>query len=321
MDNILTLEQKSTLLLKLEKWECPVKYSYIFDEWALLWDKIERKRIKKSWEYSESELLEKNIEIYLNELWNPSKLCIFDFWCWTWNTIKWMLDILIKKWIYIYYHWFDISNEILKIAELNFSKYKWKINFNSSILDFETDNLITKINEVRKDYHKIPVLGMLLWNTVWNFDSTERVISNIMDSLRLEDRFIIWIEQSNINNEDKIEKMILWYKSKLVYDLSFTTLKYLWFKENDWKYFVKFNKNNNTIEWFIKLNINKKIKILDNEIFFNKSEKIKIFHSKKLNSQELSKLIVSDLWYRIWNLSTNLEDTYCQVLIQTKKYY
>jgi len=311
--------QISSLILSLEKSISPLKYSYITEKWAKWWEIIEKNRAKIGWNYAEYELLKDNIDIYLQDIWNPQEICFFDFWCWTWNTSKWMLEKLIKKWIIVHYHWFDISENIIKLAKKNIWNLWKNYTFNSTILDFETFNLSNILIDIRNSYNNIPVIGMLLWNTIWNFDSMERIIINIMDSFRIQDRMIIWVEKSDLNNEKRMNEMIEWYKSSNVFNVLFSTLEYFWLNKINWKYNVFFNKEKNSIEWYFQLINSVTLSIWDNDLIFWKWDKIKLFQSKKMNEGSLTNLLL-DLDLRIWSTRTNIKNTFIQTMIWSKKY-
>ena len=279
---IFTENQISAIILSLEKNISPLKYSYITKKWTEAWNNIEEDRIKLWWNYAEYELLQNNIEMYLDDIWNPEEICFFDFWCWTWNTPKWMINKLLKKGIKVNYHWFDISENILKISKNNIGSMWKNYRYNSTILDFENFNLSNILIEIRNNYWNIPVIWMLLWNTIWNFNSIERILINIMESFRIKDRMVIWIEKSDLNNDKRMENMINWYKSENVFNLSFSTLEYFWLKKEKW-------------------------------------DKIKLFQSKKMNESTLTALL---LWldFRVASTRTNLKNTFIQSMIWAKRY-
>ncbi len=311
--------QISAINLSLEKAISPLKYCYITDNGSNAWSNIEIDRIKLGWNYAEYELLKDNIEMYLDDIWNPLEICFFDFWCWIWNTTKWMLEKLLEKWVKVNYHWFDISEKILKIAKNNIG-YLWKnYTFNSTILDFENFNLSNILIEIRNSYWNIPVIWLLLWNTIWNFDSIDRILINIMESFRLKDRMIIWIEKSDLNNEKRMKEMKDWYKSDDVFNLAFSTLEYFWLLKERWNYNVIFNTEKNMIEWFFQLKEKVILNIDWNEIFYEKWDKIKLFQSKKMNEYTITRLL---LWldYRVASIRTNLKNTFIQTMISAKRY-
>ena len=318
-NQIFDKNQISALTLSLEKSISPLKYLYITEEWAKWWDKIEKDRAKMWWNYAEYELLKDNIDIYLQDIWNPKEVCFFDFWCGTWNTPRWMLEKLVKRWIIVHYHWFDISKNIIKLAKKNIWNLWDNYTFNSTILDFETFNLSNILIDIRDSYNNIPVIGMLLWSTIWNFDSVERIIVNIMEAFRIEDRMIIWIEKSDLNNEKRMKEMIEWYKSKDVFNVIFSTLKYFWLKKTEWNYDVFFNKEKNVIECYFQLLNDTQLTVWKNKIFFEKWDKIKILQSKKMNESSFAKLLL-DLDFRIWSTRTNIKDTFIETMICSKRY-
>jgi hypothetical protein len=53
----------------------------------------------------------------------------------------------------------------------------------------------------------------------------ERVISNILEACRLEDKLVIGIERADIQNRRRYDDMIRSYKQKDVFEFVFATLK------------------------------------------------------------------------------------------------
>jgi len=189
--------QLSSILLWLEKWDIPLKYTYITPEWAKARSKIEKLRIQKGQSFADAALLKDSIELYLQELNNPKELAIFDFGCGTWETVKETLQKLSLMWIHVRYHAFDISQSIINLCKQNISKIK-NCTFDYSIIDFEISNLVNILYDIRLKYNNIPVLWLLLWNTVGNFSSMERILTNILEACRIGDRLVVGIERADI---------------------------------------------------------------------------------------------------------------------------
>jgi len=312
-------EQLWILTLSLEKWECPLKFAYINEKWAKAWQEIEKQRTQTNSAYAESELLKNNIQIYLNELWDPKEVAIFDFWCGTGETVKWVLLKLQELWIKTNYHAFDISENIISLCKETIWNIWNNYSFDRTILDFETYNLTNILYETRKKYNDIPVLGMLLWNTIWNFDSMERIISNIMESFRIKDRLVIWIEKIDISNQKRFLSMMNWYQTDTVYDLIFSTLETIWVKKEYWTFNTIFNTKNNSVEWYFEANKDLDIKVWKSLIYIEKQDKIRLFRSAKLDEAQFAKLFL-DLNLRIASIRTNQSNTFIEVLLSPNKY-
>ena len=226
MNKIYNKSEISELVLNLEKWICPIKFAYKTPQWTKYWWIIEEDR-KKEWVmFAEPKLLKDTVDIYLQEIWNPDSLCLFDFGCGIGETPKSMIKELLKRWKKVYYHAFDISEIMAKQAQQNLSNLWENFNFAYTILDFETFNLTNVLIDIREKYNNIPVIGMLLWSTIWNFESMERVITNIVNSFRINDRFIFWIQKTHLSNEKKLNSMIDEYQSDKLFTFVTTTLKY-----------------------------------------------------------------------------------------------
>jgi uncharacterized SAM-dependent methyltransferase len=176
------------------------------------------------------------------------------------------------------------------------------------------------IFESRKNYWNKPILWLFLWNTIWNFLSIERVLSNIMDALDLKDKLLIWIEKVDLQNERWLNKMLDWYRTINSFKHDFSTLNFLWFKEQYWDFEIIFNRINLSVEDYFVFNKNFKIEINWEKFEFNSWEKIKIFHSRKVNEESFSKLLTS-LDLRICNLRTSKDNLYLETLVENKKIF
>jgi hypothetical protein len=305
----------------LWKWYIPIKYSYITNNWAKFWSKLEDEKKNCNWWINyDLNLLLDSINLYISELNNKDEIIFFDFWAWLWNTVIPTIRQLIQKWYKVYYHAFDISEKIISLLKNNFKVNNIKINFNYTIIDFEEKDLSEIIFEVRKKYKNKPILWLFLWNTIWNFLSIERVLFNIMDALDLKDKLVIWIERVDLQNQRWLNSMLNWYKTKFSHDHDFATLKYLWFKQEYWNFDVIFNNINSSVETYFIFKKNFEIKLDWKKYKFNTWEKIKLFHSKKVNEEEFSKILIG-LDLRICNLRTSKDNLHLQSLVENKKIY
>lgn len=319
MENIFTSAEESIISLYLEKGICPLKYAYKTEKWAHAWDEIEKARAVDGGNFAESELLVNNIETYLDELGKPNEVVLFDFWCGTWETVKGVLLKLLDLGIHVHYHAFDISPEILKLCKANIWKLWKKYSFDSTILDFESSNLVNILSDIRAQYNNIPVLGMLLWSTIWNFDSMERITSNITESFRITDKLIIWIEKFDISDDRRKNELVNTYNNDLAFDVTFSTLEYFWVKKDDGEWNVIFNNKNLSVEIYFEIIKEKIILVWEQKINFKKWDRIKLSQSKKLNEAQFAQMFL-DLDLRIASMRTNEKNTFIEMMLSPKKY-
>lgn len=319
MENIFTKSEESIISLYLEKWDSPLKYAYKTEKGSRSWEQIEIERTTKWSNFAEHDLLVNNTEVYLQELWNPSELVIFDFWSGSWDTIKGILEKLLSLWIIVHYHAFDISENIINICKKNIWTLWDKYTFDATLLDFETSNLVNILSDIRWKYNNIPVMGMLLWNTIWNFESMERVIANIIDGFRLSDRLVVWIEKIDISDDRRKENMLQTYHNQLVYDFTFSTLEYYGIYLSDGECVVIFNNKEVAIEIYFEFKKQRKIIIWEHKVNFNIWDRVKLWRSKKLNESEFAQLFL-DLDLRIANMRTNEKNTFMEIMVAPKKY-
>lgn len=315
---VFTDQQLSSIILWLEKWDIPVKYSYITQHGAKAREKVEKQRIQKWQPYADSLLLEKSINIYLQELWKPSTVAIFDFGCGTWQTVIQTIKNLTQQWIQIKYHAFDISQNIVNMCQKNITKHT-DCDFSYSIIDFETYNLIDILSQTRSIYKNIPVLWLLLWNTVGNFSSMERLITNILEWFRIQDRLCIGIERADIYNKKRYNNMLKTYNHSDSLNVMSATISELWIHINQCIYEATFNEKSSSIEWFVTMNQEINLNIWGTSFKLNKWDTIRIWQSRKIDETTFSKLFL-DLDLRIANLRTNESNTYIQALVWPKKF-
>jgi len=313
--------QLNKIVHSLQKWNIPIKYSYISKQWAEAWAISEDNKKTCNWWFNHDlNLLKNTINLYISELEIKKEINIFDFGSWIWNTIIPTIKYLDEKWYTINYHAFDISENIIELLKKNFIKNNLNIKINYTIIDFEDKDLSECIFEARKSYNNWPILGLFLWNTIWNFNSIEKVLSNIMDSLEIKDKLLIWIERVDLENDRWMNSLLEWYKNKNSQKHDFATLSYLWFKEKDWEFKIIFNKTKLSVEDYFIFTNNSEIEINWEKFTFKIWEKIKIFSSKKINEEEFSK-ILNSLDLRICNLRTSKDNLYLQVLVENKKIF
>lgn len=313
--------QLNKILLWLQKWNIPIKYSYITEKWANTWSLLEdEKKTCNWWLNYDKDLLLDTIDLYISELNIENEITLFDFWAWIWNTTLPVIKYLLNKWFIINYHAFDISENIIKLLKQNLKDNNIEINIDYTIIDFEEKDLSESIFEIKQKYNNSGVLWLFLWNTIWNFTSIERVLSNIMDSLDLNDKLVIWIERVDLENDRWLKSMLNWYKNIISSEHDFATLEYLWFKKENWNFETIFNKSLLSVETYFVFRDNLILEMEWKRYMFNEWEKIKIFHSKKINEEEFSKILVW-LDLRICNLRTSKDNLYLQVLVENKKIY
>lgn len=317
--SIFSEAQISALSLALEKGDCPVKYTYITEKWAKAWNEIEIARAQNGGNYAEYELLRDNIDIYLQDIGNPQEIAFFDFGCGTGKTVKGMIERLQKRGLSIHYHAFDISQEIINICQETIGNLGSNCSFDYTILDFETSQLTQTLFEVRKRYKNVPVIGLLLGSTIGNFDSVEHVITNIMQSFRIQDRMVVGVEKFDASNEKRMGIMIEGYQQEIALNMAFTTLEHFWLSKEDGNFDVIFNAKNNAIEILFIFNKDITLSIWGNIVSFERGDKVRLIKSEKTNEALFIKRLL-DLDLRIGCLRTNLKDTFMEVLIGAKRY-
>ncbi len=311
-NTIFTPAELSELILNLEKWICPIKFTYKTPQWSKYWSIIEEKREKNKKLFEHPKLLKDTINIYLQEIDNPDSLCLLDFGCGAGVTVKPMISKLLSMGKKIHYHAFDISEKMVQLAQKNLQDLWDNLHFDYTLLDFENYNLTNILVDIRKKYGGLPTIAMFLGSTIGNFESMERIITNIMNSIRISDRFVVQIQKHNLTIEKKIKELIEEYESPEVFKFVIGTLQYFGLDITKWKHKAIFNPRNSAIETYLTIDGYK--------ITFNKGDKVQTLLSKKLDEEKSIRLFLN-LDYRIANLRTNSQDTFMEFMIATKKYY
>ncbi len=321
MENTFSNRELSKIHFELSRGDLSTKYNYKTKKGAEAWLKIEnleKEKLYKPYSAYESDLLIKNKDVYLNEIWkNSNKIVIFDFWPGEWRAVEGFLKEISKE-KKIFYHSFDISKDILEKNKQKIQKIT-NIEYDSSIIDFEDSSFFELIMETKEKYNN-KILGLLLGNTIGNFSSINSILKNILAPFSIDDKLVLWIAKSDLKNQNWIRETLKWYKSKEVNQFVESTLNYLWISSEQFDYDVEFNEKETSIDMTVIFKENTIIKIKEKEIFFKKDQKIRIGKSEKADDVKMTK-IFSDLNIRIANMSTSKDDDYVQFCLSNKTFY
>jgi len=308
-----TKRQEAELITSLQwRGEIPLKFAYLW-EGSKNRENIAKKR---SWWWinlTEKVLLSKRINDFLKSFENKEKINVFDVWCWDGLPILPILDELNKNGVKFRYVPLDISQELLDIAEKNIqSRYDCEIK--KILFDFELWNF----SETTYDLKIWGYSNLLcfMWSTVWNFWDKNRVLSNMRDSMWIDDFLLIGVEMTNFS---KINKVIQHYQWDLIERFHYFIPNQINIIKEDTNFIATWNDKDNQIEARIIINKNQNVKIWKYNFILEKDEQILVWRSTKFNERSFTKLL-SDSWFRTELLTTTSDRSYVLSLLQPTRY-
>lgn len=312
----------SYIYLFLSKGDLPVKYVYKTTQGTNLWSSMEN--ASGNWydpfSVYESKLLLKNSITYLEEIKNNGKeIVIFDFGPGEGRSVEKFLEKLSKK-QKVFYHAFDISQFILEKNKKRITNISKNINYNSTIIDFESWDFFEEVVKVRLKYDNKNVLGLFLGSTVGNFTSIKGILQKMLQPFGKDDRIVLGIAKSEINNKIWLKELINTYEDKKVIDFGFSAIQELGVKKENVLLEIEFNYKESAIEWVSTFKNDTIINIGNKELEFKKGHKIRIGKSEKVNEIKMIK-IFEDLNLRVCNFSTSDDDKYIQTCLSNKNYF
>lgn len=308
-----TKRQEAELITSLQwRWEIPLKFAYLWD-WSKNWENIAKKRWWWWINLIEKNLLSKRIQDFLKSFDNKTKINVIDLGCWDWLPILPVLEELKKQNIKFRYIPLDISQDLLDTAEKNIgSQYDCEIK--QILFDFELWNFSEITYDLKEDWYSNFLC--FLWSTIWNFSDKNRVLSNMRDSMWIDDFLLIGVEMTNFS---KVNKLLSHYQWNLVEDFLYFIPNIINIDKKLTEYKSIWNDNKNQVEVWISLDKDQKIKIWKDSFTMEKWDQILLARSTKFNEWTLTKLL-SDSWFRTEILTTTSDRWYVLSLLQPTRY-
>jgi len=312
-----THSQKSELITAIKgRGEIPLKFVYIGNTGVTRWDKIAKNRSEDNRGINsvEGNLLNAKVSDFLNSFKNLEKLNIIDIGPGNGYPVMPLLHPLKKLGINFRYIPVDISEEMLRLASNNVKNTFSEIEIKPINLDFELGNFAEETYKLREGGFQN--LMLFLGSTLGNQSDRSRVLTNFRDSMTSDDFLIIGVELVNLHKTDKILKQ---YQGKSVADFVFSVAEFLGIKREDGEFKVSFNNESHQIEIYFYFVKDVKVNFENDEIFFEKDDKLLLARSHKFTEWVFAK-VLSDAGFRMELMTTSSEKGYSLVMCQPQRF-
>ncbi len=284
--------------------EIPLKFEYLHDG-ANRWS-----RLVRSADYKlgiiETKLIQKSVQDILKEA--KARINLVDLGCGTGEKALIFLDKIKKhrkKYVAL-----DISEQMLDLANLNILKKFPHLNSEFHKIDFEEGNFAHITESLREKNHPYNLL-MFLGNTLGNVSDMSRVLTNIRESMTLDDYLLIGIELFDL---ERIREIVGHYKgNKLLMDNTFTSLGFFGLEQSDGKFEVKFNRDKSQVEVRFVVNNDKEIACGSKKIALKNGKKILLMISYKTTPKNIQ-ILLAETGFVIKRLFLNENEDYALVL-------
>ncbi|MBU0530199.1 MAG: L-histidine N(alpha)-methyltransferase, partial [Nanoarchaeota archaeon] len=154
-------------------------------------------------------------------------------------------------------------------------------------------------------------LILFLGNTIGNVSDMNRVLSNIRESMTLDDYLLIGTELFDIN---RIHHIMRHYDdNELMKDIIFTSLEFFGLTYDDGKFEFKFNKNKGQVEARFIMKHDKEIVYGSKKILLKKGTKILLLISYKTTPKKIQ-ILLAESGFVIKRLFLNENEDYALIL-------
>jgi len=288
--------------------EIPLKFEYLKDG-SKKWDSLVK---SKDYDlgFTESQLIKKYAPEVFLEIKN--KVNLLDLGCGNGDKSIIFLNKIKYKRKYI---GLDISKSMLDLASQNISKKFPFINLETHKIDFEEGNFAHITESLREKNYSTNFI-LFLGNTLGNVSDKSRVLSNIRESMTLNDYLLIGIELFDIK---KTQNILNHYKGNRIWqDNIFNSLEYFGLKQSDGFFEVLFNKNKDQVEARFVLNKDKELKCGSRKIKLKKKNKILLMVSYKANPTSIQ-ILLAETGFIIKRIFFNENEDYALILCKPSK--
>jgi uncharacterized SAM-dependent methyltransferase len=139
----------------------------------------------------------------------------------------------------------DISSSMIELAKRNLARSFPDLNTEFHLFDFEGGNFSDLTDALREKTRSNNLL-LFLGNTLGNVCDRSRVLTNIRESMTLDDYLLVGIE---LFHPDRIEEIVGHYEGNRVWqDNIFNALEHFGLSQEDGPFEVKFNKKKSQVE-------------------------------------------------------------------------
>lgn len=314
----LTNIQELELLSALEtRSVTPLKFAYLGDGYKR-WSAIMEKSLRDRSVHYEEELLKKESLPFIFREINQGveAVNVIDFGCGNGIPMLSVFSYLQTKNIpTLRYIPVDISAKMLGQAQRRMKPILKNVEVIPILFDFEKGEILEEIMKTTKRRNARNYL-FLLGNTLGNFDSPEKVLSNLKLSMFTDDALVIGNEISNLV---ATQKTLEYYHSKEVYSHTTSTLRSYGMRCRTKEFDVRWNAMERQVEMFLALEKGRRITIAGHTVQFEKGEEILLAVSKKFAEEELVETL-NRVGFRLDLFTTNDKKNNCIVSITPTRY-
>lgn len=313
---ILTKRQEAELITAIQgRGEIPVKFAYLGEEGAQIWDRIARERGRgEGINSAEGALLRKRVDDFLSTLKPAPGINVVDIGCGNGLPVLPILKQLASNSTSFTYVPLDISKEMMDMA-INTVKGQFPDVVCKPIqMDFELGQFSDLMYELKEN---MPInLMLFLGSTLGNHSDLNRVLSNFRDSMTSKDFLILGVEMTNLA---KVQMLFPHYKNEGVEALATHSLSYLQIPKDAYEYEVLWNEKYSQIECRAVLTREVPIDFAGEKFSLQKNENLLLIRSIKFTEYSITKLL-SDVGFRTELLTTPEDRGYLLAMIQPTRY-
>jgi uncharacterized SAM-dependent methyltransferase len=311
----LTERQEFELLAAISaRGEIPVKFTYL-DEGAELWDAVYKDADHSAAvTAAEDALVMTHIKSFMHVFGTVDRINLIDLGCGNGLPAIQILDKLYEENISVNYVAVDMSKSMMELAFKNMKSRFPDLSTTELQLDFESESLGSALLDIKRR-HGLPNLLINLGNTLGNYVNVSSVLTNLLQSMTLEDYLIIGNGLVHDQNSQKILKAYVHSETEQV--TAPARALGLFTDEDDYR--VLWNPTDRRVEARIKLSGDRKLSLAGQSILMESGDEILVFQSRKYTEASLASLL-SDVGFRTELLTTNRNRSYVLAMIQPTRY-
>jgi uncharacterized SAM-dependent methyltransferase len=311
----LTERQEFELLAAISaRGEIPVKFSYLGDG-AALWDAVYRD-VSHSTEVTGAEeaLMMTHIRSFMHVFGDATNINLIDLGCGNGLPAIAILNKLHEANISVNYVLVDLSKTMMALASKNMRNRFPNLSITELQLDFESESLASSLLDIKRR-SRLPNLLINLGNTLGNYVNVSSVLTNLLQSMTLDDYLIIGNGLVHDQNAQKILKAYVDSETERV--TAPARALGLFTAEDDYR--VLWNPTERRVEARVKLSGDRQLSLAGQSLLMENGDEILVFQSRKYTEASLATLL-SDVGFRTELLTTNRNRSYVLAMVQPTRY-
>lgn len=227
-----------------------------------------------------------------------------------------LIRFFLNKFKPVYYLGLDISQEMLQLTLHKLRPLlKRGVSVNTDVIDFEQGNFSQATRKTRQEGYPRNLI-FILGNTIGNPFDKDRVLTNIRESMTLNDYLVIGLELADLS---KIDRILKHYRQSVVSRYVFFCLQNMGIKPTDGEIEVSFNKKRSQIEMFFRFKRTIDIDFKGEKFKYNPGDRVLLLISYKSDQMKMKKLL-EKTGFRMNGFYTNRNKSYGLILCQPVRY-